>query len=186
MKRAIILHGMSDSKETYDGRESEHHWLPWLKTELEKNGYEVVTPEFPEPYAPDYTKWRGVFDTLNFDKETVLVGHSCGGGFIVRYLSETDVEVGKVILVAPWLDPDKDHCPEFFYFDIKRNLVAQTSGMSIFVSTDDDWDIQESVRIIEAECDGTEKQVYENMGHFTYGEMGTREFPELLEVIIKE
>ncbi len=184
MKKAIILHGMSDSKEEYDGHESGHHWLPWLKTELEKQGYEAFTPELPEPYHPVYETWRGVFEEYVLDKDTVLVGHSCGAGFLVRYLSENNVQVGKVVLVAPYLDPDGDHIPEFFDFPIKRNLVAQTKGMTMFISTDDDEDIQESVRIIERECDGIEKRVFEGMGHFTFGEMGTREFPELLNEIL--
>ena len=184
MKKAIILHGMSDSEEEYDGHESDHHWLPWLKTELEGQGYDVETPELPEPYHPVYETWRGVFEEYVLDKDTVLVGHSCGAGFLVRYLSENNVQVGKVVLVAPYLDPDGDHIPEFFDFPIKRNLVAQTKGMTMFISTDDDEDIQESVRIIERECDGIEKRVFEGMGHFTFGEMGTREFPELLNEIL--
>ena len=57
--------------------------------------------------------------------------------------------------------------------------------MTVFVSTDDDEDIQESVRIIERACDGLEKKVFEDKGHFTFGEMGTREFPDVLNEIIK-
>ncbi len=184
MKQAIILHGMSDSKEEYDGHESEHHWLPWLGAELEKQGYEVATPELPEPYHPVYEAWRGVFEKYKLDEGTVLVGHSCGAGFLVRYLSENDVRVGKVILVAPYLDPDGDHIPEFFDFSIKRNLVASTSGVTIFVSTDDDKDILDSVKMIRLGCDGVETKEFTDKGHFTLGEMGTREFPELLTKII--
>lgn len=185
MKKAIILHGMSDSKEEYDGQESDHHWLPWLKAELEERGYDVATPELPEPYHPVYEAWRGVFEQYVLDEETVLIGHSCGAGFLVRYLSEHDVHVGRVVLVAPYLDPDGDHIPEFFDFPLKRELVTQTKGVTIFVSTDDDEDIQESVRIIERACDGLEKKVFEDRGHFTFGEMGTREFPDVLNEIIK-
>ena len=184
MKKAIILHGMSDSKEEYDGHESDHHWLPWLGAELEKRGYEVVTPELPEPYHPVYVAWKEVFEQYVLDEETVLVGHSCGAGFLIRYLSETDKQVGKVILVAPYLDPDGDHIPEFFDFPIKQNLAVQTKGVTIFISTDDDEDIQESVRIIERECNDVEKKVFQGMGHFTLGEMGTREFSELLGMVL--
>jgi uncharacterized protein len=185
MKTAIILHGMADSKEEYDGRESEHHWIPWLSSKLGLEGYIVYTPEMPEPYAPDYDSWKRVFENFFIDEETVLVGHSCGGGFLVRYLSENDIKVGKVVLVAPWLDPDQDHCPEFFDFKIKRNLVAFTDGVTILVSTDDDSDILDSVKMIRTQCDTVEVREFTDKGHFTFGEMGTKEFPELLEIILK-
>ncbi|MCW1888317.1 MAG: alpha/beta hydrolase [Candidatus Moranbacteria bacterium] len=180
MKKAIILHGMADSKEEYDGHEAEHHWIPWLKTELEAQGLQVVAPELPEPYHPIYEAWKEVFEGLAPDEETVLVGHSCGGGFLVRYLSENTLRVGKVLLVAPYLDPDGDHIPEFFDFPVKRNLVSQTEGVTIFISADDDSDILESVRIIKDSCDGIVTREFVDKGHFTFGEMGTREFPELL------
>lgn len=131
MKTAIILHGMADSEEEYDGRESEHHWIPWLCQQLGLEGYAVYTPEMPMPYAPEYEAWKRAFEKLIIDEETILVGHSCGGGFLVRYLSENDVRVGKVVLVAPWLDPNKGHCPDFFSFTIKRQIVEQTQSVTI-------------------------------------------------------
>ena len=185
MKPAIILHGMSDSKEKYDGNEAGHHWIPWLSNELGTRGYAVYTPEMPEPYEPHYENWCRVFEQFILDEETLLIGHSCGGGFLVRYLSERDIKVGKVILVAPWLDPDKDHCPKFFEFTIKRNLVAFTSGVTVFVSKDDDSDILESVKKIQVECDDIQVQEFTDKGHFTLDVMGTREFPEILEVVVK-
>lgn len=185
MKTAIILHGMSDSKEEYDGHEAGHHWIPWLKGELEKQNFLVQTPEMPEPYAPVYEEWRKTFEQYKLDEETILIGHSCGAGFLVRYMSENEVSVGRVILVAPYLDPDGDHIPEFFTFQYKRNLVAQTTGVTILVSEDDDKDILESVEKIKTECDDVSVQEFTHQGHFTFDDMGTREFPELLKIIIE-
>jgi uncharacterized protein len=183
MKNAIILHGMSDSKEEYDGHESEHHWIPWVVSSLESMGYSVSAPELPAPYAPVYEAWKSVFEQFEVNEETVLVGHSCGGGFLVRYLSENNTKVNRVVLVAPYLDPDGDHIPEFFDFTIKANLVASTNGVTIFVSKDDDQDIQESVEKIVSACEGVQVREFEDKGHFTLGDMGTREFPELLNII---
>ncbi|MEK7105870.1 MAG: alpha/beta hydrolase, partial [Patescibacteria group bacterium] len=178
------LHGMP-SKERYDGNEAGKHWIPWLKGELESQGYVVYTPELPEPYAPDYAAWKGAFEQFIIDNDTALIGHSCGGGFLVRYLSENDIQVGKVVLVAPYLDPDDDHIPEFFDFILKRNLVAFTAGVTVFVSTDDDSDILESVKQIQTECDDIKVQEFTDKGHFIFSDMNTREFPELLETILE-
>jgi len=48
----------------------------------------------PEPYSPDYAKWCSVFKQFVIDSDTQLIGHSCGAGFLLRYLSENDVKVG--------------------------------------------------------------------------------------------
>lgn len=182
MRKAIILHGMP-SKEEYDGDEAGHHWIPWLKNQLEQQGYRVAAPELPNPYAPVYEDWKATFEQFPLDEETVLVGHSCGAGFLVRYLSENPVQVGKVVLVAPYLDADKDHIPEFFDFQIKQNLVQQTGGITIMISEDDDIDILESVRIILTACEGINVKEFTNKGHFTFEDMHTEEFPELLQII---
>ncbi len=184
MKTAIILHGMP-SIEQYDGNEAGKHWIPWLSHQLGLSGFVVYTPELPEPYEPHYGDWCRVFEQFILDEETVLIGHSCGGGFLVRYLSENDIHVGKVILVAPWLDPDKDHCPKFFDFTIKRNLVAFTSGVTVFVSKDDDSDILDSVQQVSSECEGVEIREFMDKGHFTFDDMKSQEFPELLEAVLK-
>lgn len=34
---------------------------------------------------------------------------SCGAGFLLRWLSENSVRIAKLILVIPWLDPNKTH-----------------------------------------------------------------------------
>lgn len=183
MKKAVVLHGMPEESE-YQHAESQKHWIPWVKEKLEEQGFEVFTPELPRPFAPVYEDWLAVVKQFPIDQDTILIGHSCGAGFLVRYLSENSVRVGKIVLVAPYLDADKDHIPEFFDFALKADLVNQTAGVTIFISTDDDWDIQESTKIISKGCKGTVVRKFKDKGHFCFSDMGTREFPELLETII--
>src|SRR3989344_7820689 len=110
MKTAIIIHGMPDREEYYDvGRpaSSNCHWFPWIQKQLLLKDIVAQTPEMPVPYNPEYNAWKKVFEGFYPDEETILIGHSCGAGFIVRYLSENNIKVGKVVLVAPWIDPNK-------------------------------------------------------------------------------
>lgn len=111
MKNAIILHGKPDKEEYYSETApspSNAHWLPWLQKQLIIRDIKADTPEVPYPYELDYATWAREFERFDVTPETVLVGHSCGGGFIVRWLCEhADVHVGKVVLVAPWTDPTK-------------------------------------------------------------------------------
>ena len=48
---------------------------------------------------------------------------------------------------------------------------------------DDDEDIQVSVNEIKKALPGVKQHDFQNMGHFTYEQMKTDKFPELLEII---
>ncbi len=82
----------------------EGDWRPWLRSELEKLGYEVLVPEMPDMDTPVIEKWVGklveVVDTP--DSNTYFVGHSIGCQVILRYLETIDTPVGGAIFVAGW------------------------------------------------------------------------------------
>lgn len=139
----------------------------------------------PRPYEPNYEEWLKVFNQFIINEDTILVGHSCGGGFLVRWLSENNVKVGKVILVAPWIDVEKSLATGFFDFKIDPNLVSKTAGITIFGSDNDENDVEESIKALRGEVSSITYREFHNMGHFVYGSMGKRDFPELLEESLK-
>lgn len=187
METAIILHGMPSKEEYYNPKseaQSNKHWIPWLQRQLILNDILAQTPELPRPFEPIYEKWRSVFEQFDIDENTILVGHSCGGGFLVRWLTETDKRVGKVALVAPFLDPHHNQVESsFFDFSLGQNIVSKTAGIRIFYSTDDDQDILDSVDQIKF-LPGVETTVLMGMGHLTFKDMGRRDFPELAEWLV--
>lgn len=190
MSNAILLHGKPGKEEYYDATTpscSNYHWFPWLQKQLIVHDIKADTPEVPFAYDPRYDLWVKEVERFEIGPDTTLVGHSCGGGFWVRYLSEhKDLKVGKVILVAPSLNPQRTWGAKFFDFTIDSNLVSRTKELVIYNSTDDDEGIQESVRIIRTELPGAKYKEFEGMGHFTIGDMPTSEFPELLQEVISE
>ena len=148
MKTAIIIHGYFTKEEFFDVKRpapSNDHWFPWIQKQLLIKGILTQTPEMPNSYAPEYEKWKNFFEQFHLDEETILIGHSCGGGFLIRWLSEHDVKVGKVVLVAPWLDPGNKEVGDFFRFTIDPNLASKTSGLTLIYSTDDAESVIESV-----------------------------------------
>jgi len=189
MKEAIILHGMPSKEEYFNpesASQSNKHWIPWIQRQLILNGILAQTPELPEPYEPVYEKWLEVFKQFRVDENTILIGHSCGGGFLVRWLTENNIKVGKVVLVAPFIDPDHDEVKsDFFKFEIKKGLSNQTGGLCIFYSTDDDQEILTSVDQILAVDQAIQTKQFTNRRHFTLNDMKTEEFPELLEEALK-
>src|SRR3989344_333839 len=189
MKTAIILHGMPSKEEYLNNPDrpspSNSHWLPWLQQQLIVRGILAQTPELPEPYAPDYGKWRAVLERFPIDEETILVGHSCGGGFLVRWLSEHGVRVGKVALIAPWINP-KDSRLVFglFAFVIDSDLAARAVEIRLFISADDDKEELDTAELLKKSVKGITVAEFTDRGHFTYGDMGTDRFPELSEYLL--
>lgn len=199
MKNAILIHGYC-KKQWYMSEQnpamSEDHWFPWLKSELCKKGILTANPEFPKPWMPDYKTWKAEFERHQIDKNTILIGHSYGAGFLAHWLSETDKKVGKVILVAPFMGVglEKDFPPEifekydFFKFKISpRDAEKTQKGLTIIKSTNDRPDVNQSVEILMKDLGDSAKLIeLENRGHFFSREKWTKfEFPELLEEALK-
>ena len=147
MKNAIILHGGPSKEEYYDPKApsmSNAHWLPWLQGQLLKHDITAATPEVPHSFDRDWLVWLEEVERYNIGPKTILVGHSTGAGFWIKYLSiNPNLKVDKVVLVAPWLDPDHEHTQNFFNdFEIDPNLVNRTSGVTIFNSDNDQGSVQ--------------------------------------------
>lgn len=188
MKTSLIIHGYNDQSEFEDVNRpaaSNDHWYPWLQRQLLLQHIEAQTPEMPGFYEPNYEKWKEMFERFQPNNETILVGHSCGGGFLVRWLSENNTSVGKVVLVAPWLDPSQMIDPEFFNFEIDQNIASRTKGLTIVYSTDDYPDILESVKILQTKLKDTDFREFTDKGHFVLDSLKTEKFPELLEIILQ-
>jgi predicted alpha/beta hydrolase family esterase len=193
MRTAILIHGRPDKEEYYDPKypsPSNSHWLPWLTKQLMVNNIFTVAPEIPQPWQPRYDIWKKELERFDITPETILVGHSCGGGFIVRWLSENkDKRVDKVVLVAPWLNPENNpvsDTADFFNFQIDENLAERTKGVTIFNSDNDMETIQKSVKILRDKIKGNNYKEFQNCGHFCFNDLKTDEFPELLDEILKK
>lgn len=191
MKNALLIHGWNTKSEYYDASRptaSNDHWFPWLTKQLVLNDINTVSIEMPDGYYPQYDVWKRELERYDITEETILVGHSCGGGFLVRWLSEGNAKVGKVILVAPWLGYNTGEEPfdeSFFDFAIRDNIAEKTQELLVFYSDDDFESIQHSVNDIKATADGIAFRKFHGKGHFTLKSLGGPEFPELLEEIIK-
>lgn len=191
MNQVILIHGMPN-KEEYLGKggwpsPSNVHWLPWVQTQLSYKDILCQTPEMPKPYEPNYKKWCEVFEQFKISNETILVGHSCGGGFLLRYLSEhPELSPKRVILVAPWIDTEPYELEEgndFFYFEIDQGLTSRTE-LHVFISSDDDVPMLRTAELIERTLPSTIWHRYTDKGHFTEPDLGTKTFPELLALIL--
>ena len=190
MKNAILIPGRPDKDEHYDPQRpsnSEDHWFSWLKRQLILKDIHAVSIEPPFPFRPRYDEWQKEFERFDITPDTTLVGHSCGGGFLIRYLSEhKDLRVGKVALVAPWINPNdnpRSDKADFFHFEIDPDFPARTKGVTVFISSDDDASVVKTVDALREKVHALNLKEYTDKGHFTLDAMKTQGFPELLEVV---
>ena len=185
MQNAIILHGKANQIKYYDpmyASPSNAAWIPWIQKQLLMKDVLAQTPEMPRPWSPNYFDWSEEFERYHISSNTILIGHSCGAGFIIRWLSEhTNIRVGKVVLVAPWLDPDQNgDMGDFFDFTIDPNIIKRASEIIIFNSDNDFPSAQDSANIIREAVHGIKYLEINKRGHFTE----ITKFPELRDALL--
>jgi predicted alpha/beta hydrolase family esterase len=188
MRNAIILHGLPGKEEYYSDKypsASNSHWLPWLQNQLLIHDIKADTPEMFKAYEPHYDEFVREVEKLGITPQTTLVGHSLGGGFWVQYLSEhPEVFVDKVVLVAPWINNEKNYDIDFFDFEIDPTIVERVNEFIVFTSDNDDDENKSSEKVILETLPNINHREFHGYGHFTLRGMGTTEFPELLEAIL--
>lgn len=186
MKNCVIVHGCPDSPEhdpktrTYD-----RHWITVTQKTLNDRGIATDVPLMPEPWQPNYEAYKARFAECHVDEDTVLIGHSCGSAFLVRWLGDTKQRVAKLILVAPWkIAPQDDEGRKAYYeYPIDGSIRGRVGKIVIFTSNNEEDDGKRSAQMYH-EALGGEVISLPNHGHYTEGDMGTGEFPELLEVVL--
>ncbi|MFH1500514.1 MAG: alpha/beta hydrolase [archaeon] len=184
----IIVHGASlyDKKKISKGfpQQNERSWIPWLKRELEESGIKTDNPLMPKNWLPVYEDWRKEFEKLEVNKNTILIGHSLGATFLVRWLGETKKKVKKLILVAPakFDDDDNEYYKNFYNFEIDKDIAK--NKITIFNSTNDWAAIQRAAKLYHKVLRGKLIELKER-GHFIQKKPNEKiEFPELLEEVL--
>lgn len=181
MKKVIIVH-------RWDGN-SEVDWYPWLKTELEKLGYEVVVPNMPDIGVPVIEKWVGKLAEVvgTPDVNTYFIGHSIGCQAILRYLQTLDTPVGGAIFVAGWFDLKNLESPEVVQIaapwvltPLHTEVVRSVLTKSVLIISDNDpYDCFEYNKK-EFAALGSKIVVMPKAGHIT-AEDGYSQCPEILK-----
>lgn len=182
MKQVIIIHGRPDSDEFSNPgvpSPSNAHWFPWLQKQLIMQGELCQALEFPfKNEEPFYPEWVEVLESCKINTDTTLIGHSCGAGFLVRFLSENPLVVPRrVFLVAPWIDPEKTLTSDFFNFDLDLKFT-HSIPVHIIVSADDMESVLDSVKLLENKGGVFFTHKFTDKEHFC-----TPEFPELLALL---
>ncbi len=184
----IIIHGCPSNTEkemNHDTRTYDKHWIPWTKNMLNMLGIPTETPLMPDPWEPSYEKFKAEFEKQEVNEHTILIGHSCGTTFLLRWLADSKQKVAKLILVAPWAIADKDDEERRMFYEhpIDASIKDQVGEIIFFTADDEESDGKKSLQIIHGVMGGKIIEL-SGRGHYTMGDMKTDEFPELVEQIV--
>lgn len=181
--KVIILHGCPPNAQTVTPKSN--RWMNWLEEKLKEKHYNAIAPDMPVSWNPKYTEWKKVFEKYSVTKNTLLVGHSCGAAFLIRWLLETNNKVKKLILVSPAKVPEGDSDTRKDLYDFQLPPDASHIADEIVVFTSNDF--LHHLKSLEMYKKSLKPRVIklENKFHFLFFQMKTNEFPELLDEVTK-
>ncbi|MDR3558063.1 MAG: alpha/beta fold hydrolase, partial [Candidatus Pacebacteria bacterium] len=181
--KVLLIHGFEGNPDSC--------FSPWLKTELQKLGYEVHAPSLPNSDHPNFEEMMAVLEKeiAGFGENDMVIGHSMGGHLALKIAEGR--KLGKIILIAPAIggfgipykewkerEPESDydslesvlegHKPDFLKIDTREKIALfgiDDPYVPIFhaAKLDHSWKV--------SKIDGT--------GHFE-----DKKYPEILQATI--
>ena len=192
-KQIVVIHG-GDLYDTYEeyidslkNKELNFERLKrdgWKETLAEKlgEGFEVIMPKMPNSTNARYLEWKIWFEKLIpfLEEEVVLMGHSLGGMFLTKYLSENEFpkKIRATFLVSSPYD-DKESGESLVDFVLPAslgNLQEQGGKIFIYHSEDDPVVPFADFKKYARDLPNAIAQTFKNKEHF-----GQEEFPELVK-----
>lgn len=154
-KQIVVIHG-GDAHETYEDYLSflenvridfDRYRLggsDWKRTLRERLGerYEIIAPDMPDKINAKYAEWKIWFEKFipHLEPETMLIGHSLGGTFLVKYLSENIFprKLVALFLVAPCFDDTQEYSlGDFRHASDLSRLRDRAGALFLYYSEDD-------------------------------------------------
>lgn len=158
-------------------------WKSTIATDLGDN-YDVFVPKMPNTANANYNEWKIWFEKiiLLLDDGIILIGHSMGGIFLAKYLSENNlkgVKVKTVIFVAaPYMDTGLE---EMVSFSLPMNLsrFSNQVGKIVLIQSDDDPTVPAiHAQMYRQKLPNSELIMFGSHGHFKQDH-----FPELVDIL---
>ena len=183
MKTAYLIHGW--------GGTGSGGWFDWLKVELGKKGFTVISFDMPNTDHPKVEEWvKFIEENIsieNIDEETYFIGHSIGCQTIIRFLEKLHkhTRVGGCVFVAGWFDlinllPEElEIAHPWIHSEIhlERVLDHCNNFLSIFSTNDPYVHLDETKKFKEKL--NSKIIIKKNLGHFNE----VQKIPEILKFI---
>jgi uncharacterized protein len=197
MEKQVVIIGGGDTFDSYDdymaflsGYEiddldyfKKRGWKGSLQASL-GDDFEIIAPSMPNTWYARYSEWKIWFEKIMplFETEVILIGHSLGGLFLAKYLSENNFQKkirGTFLVAAPYDEEDPNHSLADFSMpkDLSR-FSKQSPKIYLYQSKDDPVVQFDAVEKYANMLPEAHKVIFEDREHFNQ-----EEFPELVKNI---
>lgn len=193
-RQVVVIHG----GETFETKEEYLSWLRTKELDFEKMGtkrwksslqtelgeyYEIIQPGMPNALDAKYEEWKIWFEKYlpYLADMVILVGHSLGAIFLVKYLSENDLgkEIkGLLLVAAPFGNTDTYSLADFNLPDDLSRVESQCRHIQLYHSTDDPVVPFSDLAKYQAKLPRARASIFADREHFNQ-----ETFPELVEDI---
>jgi uncharacterized protein len=190
MRQLVFIHGGEafdtykdyiDALRTWEYDPSSEGGKRWKHTIPESLGdeWQILMPSMPSKNNAKYLEWCIWFDKVaeHLTDGVVLVGHSLGGTFLAKYLSEggLSVSVTATFLVAPVFDTEGESLADFI-LPASLKAMEQTAGtVFLYHSKDDPVVPFSALEKYQQQLPHAIPRIFTDRGHFLESE-----FPELV------
>ncbi|MBI2047737.1 MAG: DUF1749 domain-containing protein [Parcubacteria group bacterium] len=177
-----FLSVLKKKKVTADSFKLGYGWKEDLHKKL-KRQFEIFFPKMPNRENATYAEWKIWFEKLIpfLKNDVILVGHSLGGLFLIKYLSEKrfpkKIE-GLFIVAAPFVNNKKILGKNFLLKDNLKKVIEQAKTIFIYHSKDDTVVPFNHVNEYLKKLPTAHVRIFKNKGHFNQ-----RTFPEIVRDI---
>jgi len=154
MKQVIVIHGgttfsdyekflndLRTKKVRIERLQAFSSWKESLQGNLGPD-YQVLMPAMPNKTNAKYSEWKLWFERIGevIDDNCILIGHSLGGIFLAKYLSENRFPktIKATILIAAPFSDETDEDLADFKIDTISDLFREQAGRVVFFNGLDD------------------------------------------------
>ena len=159
-------------------------WAPWLKRELEKQGYETFFETFPDSVIARAKYWLPFLkDHIKAGENDILVGWSSGAVAAMRYAEENKI-LGSILVGPCYTDMGDELEKQSGYFNDPwdwKSIRDNQKHIVLVYSDDDPFIPQEEFETI---AENLKPEVIKIPGAKHFIEQDT--FPEVLDYIVKK
>lgn len=140
------------------------------------NEYQVLNPQMPNSQNARYSEWKIWFERLIpiLDDTVVFIGHSLGGIFLAKYLSENNYpkKIKAIFLIAaPFNTKDEHQLVDFVLSNDLSSFLKQSGNIFLYQSKDDEVVPYSNVLNYQKFIPDAKVRIFENRKHFNQAEL---------------
>lgn len=154
MKQVIVIHGGTTYSE-YDDYFRDlttkpvsierlvpfQSWKDRLQGDIGSD-YQVLLPSMPNKTNARYEEWAMWFSRITevLVDDCILIGHSLGGIFLAKYLSENSLPIkvnATILIAAPYDDESSEDLTDFKIKQLSPRFTEQAGHLTFFFGEND-------------------------------------------------